>query len=499
MKYFRISNVAVLFLLLSVSSIISSSAYLVPAPVLPDSKKIAWLNKMTDSFCSTAPGKLSNEMLDTANRIMVAWAHMDSKECAIKVEEMVKRVVEERNAGNTEATVTLTDYNLLIEGWARSKCGTAAAERCEQILSQLEEHPDTFPNRDSFKAVLLAWKASKDANAATRAQRILEKMINDFISGENRMACPDSECFDIVLQLWSRSGRDDAPQRNEHLVLAMERLYDATRIECLQPKTSSFNAVLAAWSRSEDPETVKHVSGIVEFMETHAKLGDTSIEPDMVSYNIYVATLARWKQHPNKVEALLKKVEGNENLVPSVFYNTVVSCWARSKLPDSYRRARSVLGRQMNHYVATADEKCKPDVYGFTSVLASCAVEPKEKFKAFTVAVSTFYQLKKSDKYGSPNHVTYGTMLKCCALLLQPSHSLRKKWVKNIMLQCIEDGCVGEMVMSRFREAASPELFREVMMGVDKKNLPSSWTSNVHEKRNSRKNRKNIAGKAIRR
>mmetsp|Transcript_29895 Transcript_29895/g.45303 ORF Transcript_29895/g.45303 Transcript_29895/m.45303 type:complete len:499 (-) Transcript_29895:60-1556(-) len=498
MKYFPTVNA--ILLLSSMLSIATCSAYVVPNPVLPDSKRIAWLNEMTDSFCSTAPGKLSNEMLDTANQIMVAWARMDSKECAIKVEEMVKRVVDERNAGNTDAIVTLTDYNLLIEGWARSRCGTAAAERCEQILTQLEEHPDTFPNRESFKAVLLAWQHSKDSNAANRAQRILEKMIYDFLSGENRMACPDSECFDIVLQLWSRSGLQDAPQRTEQLILAMERLYDATGVKSLQPKTSSFNSVLTAWLRAEDPETLKHVSDLIEFMETHAKLGDTSIEPDMVSYSAYAATLARWNCNPEEAERLLKKVEGRKNLFPGkVFYNTIISCWSRSALPNSYRRARSVLDRQMNHYVDTDDNKCKPDVYGFTSVLASCAMERKEKQKAFQVGLSTFQQLKNSDEYGSPNHVTYGTMLKCCALLLQPSNPLRQKWTKSLMLQCIEDGCVGEMVMSRFREAASPELFQEVMKGVNKKNLPSSWTSNVNEKRNSRKKRNNISARANKR
>merc|ERR1711920_882705 len=125
--------------------------------------------------------------------------------------------------------------------------------------------------------------------------------------------------------------------------------------------------------------------------------------------------------------------------------------------------------------------------------------ERKEKQKAFQVGLSTFQQLKNSDEYGCPNHVTYGTMLKCCALLLQPSNPLRQKWTKSLMLQCIEDGCVGEMVMSRFREAASPELFQEVMKGVNKKNLPSSWTSNVNEKRNSRKKRNNIAARANKR
>merc|ERR1712232_915378 len=120
-------------------------------------------------------------------------------------------------------------------------------------------------------------------------------------------------------------------------------------------------------------------------------------------------------------------------------------------------------------------------VNGFTSVLASCALEPIEKQKAFHVSLSTFQQLKNSKIYGSPNHVTYGTMLKCCALLLHPTNPLRRKWVKNIMRQCIEDGCVGEMAMSRFREVSTCDLFREFMTGVDKKNLPAAWTACVDE------------------
>ena len=73
-------------------------------------------------------------MMDSAHDLIYAWAHLDSKECALKVESVVKRVVDERRAGNLEATMPLDDYNLLLEGWVRSKAGTAAAERCEQIL-----------------------------------------------------------------------------------------------------------------------------------------------------------------------------------------------------------------------------------------------------------------------------------------------------------------------------------------------------------------------------
>ncbi|KAI2499019.1 hypothetical protein MHU86_15466 [Fragilaria crotonensis] len=474
-----------------------ASSYITSAPSLPRTKQLAWLNRMTDKFCSTAPGQLSHEMMDSAHELIYAWAHLESKECALKAESLIKRVVEERHAGNLKATMSLGDYNLLLEGWARSKAGSAAAERCEQILLEMQEHSDIVPDLDSFKMVLMAWRVSDSPDAAIRAQRVLEYMIHLYTSGLNTLSCPDSDCFDITLQLWARSGRSDAPKRAELLVIAMERLHHATQQKKLQPKTTSFNAVLAAWSKSKDPDAVKHCLEVLRFMETHAKLGDTAIEPDMVTYSTCISSLARFNGPAEKAESLLRRIEAaaverDSKLVPdTILYNSVISCWARTTESGAYRKARSVLDRQINQHLEVDNSKCKPDVYGFTSVLASCAMEPKEKYKAFQVALATFQQLRHSNEYGAPNHVTYGTMMKCCARLISHTNPLRRKWVKFVMTNAIEDGCVGDMVMGRFREAATPDLFREIMEGIDKKNLPEAWTANVDEKRDCRKRKCN--------
>ena len=128
-----------------------------------------------------------------------------------------------------------------------------------------------------------------------------------------------------------------------------------------------------------------------------------------------------------KAESILRRVEdgaieGNTKLVPdTILYNSVISCWSRMSETGTYRKARSVLDRQIHQHQEMNNSKCKPDVYGFTSVLASCAMEPKEKYKAFQVALATFQQLRHSDSYGAPNHVTYGTMMKCCARLIGQS------------------------------------------------------------------------------
>lgn len=477
----------------------TASAYVVPKPNLPRHKQVQWLNEMTENICHTAPGGLTHELLIQAHECMGAWSHLDSAETAMKVEVLAKRVVDERLAGNLEAEMNVQDYNWLIEGWARSKSGAQGARRCEQILYEMQAH-GINPNRDSFKSTLMAWRQSNDKDACLHAQRILEYMIELYTSGENPHGCPDADCFDVVLQLWARSGRKDAPKKTQQLVLGMENLYRASDYKKIKPRTSSFNSVLAAWAKCKHSKSAsKHIFEVLEFMEKSLESGDKSMAPDLVSYSTAIGALARNKGDMNVAEALLNKVEekykaGDEKFLPdSIIYNSLISCVARSNQQGAFRKSRSLLNRQMrlvkaasaNGKTLPVKQKGKkfskgitPDVYGFTSVLAACAMEKEEKSKAFEVALATFQELRNNEKYGRPNHVTYGTMMKCCALLLSKDDPSRRKWVKKVWNMCVEDGCVGEMALSRFREA-SPNFYKDAMRGVDKRNLPSGWTRNV--------------------
>ena len=114
-------------------------------------------------------------------------------------------------------------------------------------------------------------------------------------------------------------------KQTELLVIAMERLHHATQLKKVQPKTTMFkNAVLAAWSKSKDPpEAVKHCLEILRFMETHAKLGDTAVEPDMVTYSNCISVTARFNGPAQKIESILRCVEdaAMESWTPS--YTTV--------------------------------------------------------------------------------------------------------------------------------------------------------------------------------
>jgi hypothetical protein len=122
-------------------------------------------------------------------------------------------------------------------------------------------------------------------------------------------------------------------------------------------------------------------------------------------------------------------------------------------------------------------------VYGFTSVIAAFAAElgsKKEKMAAFQVALDTYRELEQYPE-DAANHVTYGTMLKACGKLLPSGSPVRRKWVRRVFQDAARTGCVGDMVLGRMREAATPDVFKELMKGIDKRQLPQSWTCNVDQ------------------
>jgi hypothetical protein len=502
------------------------AAYVNVKYAVPEPRKLQYLKEITGEICEQPTGELSDALIADSHRVMKGWSttkyKTSSRENAVAIENIVKRLVDEAEAGNVNANPTTKDYNCMLESWARSGEGVYAAERCEEILTQMETEyesgvsPQIRPNLSSFKIVLQAWKHAGGQNLSSfRAQRILDWMSSLYDEGKNELAQPDQMCFDTVLQSWSRNDHEQAPVYAERLLAKMEAMrFESTAIVPLvQPRTVSFNAVLGAWGRASlspsspsafasqtSSTSWQRACDILQFMEKlYYDEGETMVEPDRSSYSLVLKTLARHKtdaRAARKADDILRFVEkkyksGDLSWRPdTLLSNTVMGCWSHSYLKGSYRKTRGILDRQINLFKSlngkAGSDDCRPDVYGFTTVLSSCASEPgddAERLKAFNVAIATYLQLTShSDQYGSPNHVTYGTMLKCVSKLLPRHSQARKKWTKKVFNQAIENGCVGGMVLSRLQEAASPKEYQALMRGRNKKKMPASWTRNVNEK-----------------
>lgn len=519
------------------SSIPTVDAYVHVKNFVPEPRKLEYLKKITGEIIEQPTGELSEAMIADSHMVMKGWSttkfRTSSKENAVAIENIVKRLVDEAEAGNENASPTTKDYNCMLESWARSGEGVYAAERCEEILTQMETEfesgvsPQIQPNLSSFKIVLQAWKHAGGQNLSSfRTQRILDWMTKLHEEGTNKLVQPDQMCFDTVLQSWSRNNHEQAPVYAERLLAKMEtmRLESTAIVPLVQPRTVSFNAVLGAWGRASlspsspsafasQPSSTswQRSCDILQFMEKlYYEEGDTMVQPDRNSYLLVLKALARHKNDvaaAQKADEILKFVEkkyksGDLSWRPdTLLFNTVMGCWSHAHAKGSYRKTRSILDRQIYLFESlngkAGSENCRPDVYGFTSVLSSCASQTgsdEEKAKAFNVASSTYQQLiAHREEYGAPNLVTYGTMLKCVSKLLPPDSPQRKKWTKKIFNQAIANGCVGDFVISRMKQAAtSGTEYKALMRGKTKKKLPHSWTRNIEQK--STLNRK-VSGK----
>jgi len=220
----------------------------------------------------------------------------------------------------------------------------------------------------------------------------------------------------------------------------------------------------------------------------------SDLKPNIVSYSTVVSAWSRnrHKDSAKRADMILRRLEhsGRRARPDTIIFNQVIDAYAKSSSNKAHLKARSVLRRQMELFNSGITQ-CQPDVYSFTSVISSCASlhgSRKERLKAFEIAQLTFIEMVDSGI--EPNHVSYGTMLKSCARLL-PEGKQKRSSTRFYFKKACNSGCVGEMVLSRLREAATTEQYKALMQGSKRNNLPSGWTSKVpFSEKNSRRRRK---------
>jgi len=315
-------------------------------------------------------------------------------------------------------------------------------------------------------------------------------------TGENCNVKPNSDCFDIVLHAWALSHHSDAPEKTEELVSRMDALH-LEGDDDMKPTLVSFNQILTAWSRYDSPQISRKLENILYHLRrVSEEEGNEDMKPDAISYNAVIDAYAKSKsedsaEHAEKIlkEAEKQYIDHGDDCVNTFSFNVVSDAYAKKNSRNAFLESRSLLQRQSALY-AGGLTTCKPDVYSYSSVLSACASHFgswKEKSKAFAVAQATFQEMCESDI--SPNHVTYGIMLKACAKLLRTGKD-KRRFTNKYFKMARDSGCVGDMVVSRLREAATPEQYKILMNGATRSHLPEEWTSRVPQNdKNGRRSR----------
>lgn len=208
----------------------------------PDSDN--WLEHTTDSFLNLVQiplGQLTTDDVETISGLMAAWARKKSDQAALRVEALLKRVVDDWNAGNKLARVTTRMYTMAIDSWAKASCGIQAAYRANEIhnnMKRIYQHTQDEsirPTTISYNAVINSWSKCADPVSPYEAEEILKEMIHGWrVTGDDAVK-PDVVSFTSCIDAWAKSGEDDAPKKALALFHLMERLYQVENEYTMKP------------------------------------------------------------------------------------------------------------------------------------------------------------------------------------------------------------------------------------------------------------------------
>jgi hypothetical protein len=309
-----------------------------------------WRERAIVDLLSSKAGTLVKGKWHQAVSILKA-----SNESPLRMEALLKRLVEERRAGNMEVHLEVGLYNLVLEAWADGSVGgVTASQRAREILVSLQESYEADgadadaslkPNADSFDIVLILVCRREGAIIARRLLAWMEYLDK---SGKNSAAKPNLKHYVMVLHAYANSDQDNAGRLAEAFLRHMKKTAG------VEPNTLCYNIAIKAYNRllQKGRESAENAQRILDEM---------TAAPDMVTYSSVISAWADsgMKAHAvSRVEAILRAMEENGQMeANSVVLNAVMSAWVKSRNPAAVDRTEEILRQMELSVTAPADQQ----------------------------------------------------------------------------------------------------------------------------------------------
>ena len=247
------------------------------------------------------------------------------------------RLEEQYDKGEVDYAPNLFSYNLVIEGWARSRDPNAATRACD-VLRKLVKRDGVEPDAISFNQVINALSRSTLPGAAQKAEDLLHYMDESYKSGVYECKA-DVVGYTSAITAWSRSGENGGAERAERLLVEMEQRYLNGEMD-LKPTTAVYNAVIDAWAKSgEGTLGARRAEALLQRMQEMLEAGDHEMQPNIITYN---AVLNAWAKSGTRCCA--HKAEGYVNKMWELYEagNTQVKPDGKSYNTVSHRRIEAM-------------------------------------------------------------------------------------------------------------------------------------------------------------
>lgn len=460
-------------------------------------------------------GTWDSEYFEQLEVAMKAWSRQrhvpGSTVPAMRQEQLVRRVVEEKLANNSLAwDVNMKElYDLIILSWSRTH-EFGAPQRAEEILDAMQRSYNTGldgdlkPSLRTWNTVLKAYVHAQSAEAPREVMRVLSKLETLYREGKTDLQ-PSRDSYYYLLRAQSFVGGPGAAEKVLGLIDRMDKLA-VSGVPSIKPDTRCHNVYLRALVETKDHHTVsaREVARKAEaYLRKMAADPDESARPDHWSYN---AVLLAWSNSgdiklASKGEILIEEMELSIEGAPSTptptkyEYNTLLSCYSWSTLPDKGERALALFEKMKAR--SDEDSSVTPDSISYNSV-AMCLV--KSKFPAPAVE-SIFHELK--ERYEATRDPSFK--------LTQRSHSICVSAMTILCLQwmtCMLTDIVFAAKFEAWAKSDHPEAPKKILEWVHRLQddfeagrsdiPPGKWAYNAYLEALSKKRQPSIADEAER-
>lgn len=425
---------------------------------------------------------------DSFNAVMGGWLKSDDPSSLQIIQGVLDTMEQAYAAGNAAAKPDRVTINTLTAAYLKNGCAKQLEKSIDEA-ARLEKKYQVMPNTVSHNIVVDSWCKSGRPDAPDQVLDLLETMENAFKRGKTNMK-PDGYTYSSVIGCFVKVDRKDAPHVAEGLLARMQTLYHNFGGE--PPTTSVYNAVINSWATCADPvRGLIRVKEILQIMQENDGVDPAIPRPNRITYNTVIKALRDGKtKNAEYAEEILTMLELKGRVEPrmlpcSYTYTSTITAFGRSDCPEKAERAFQILERML---VATekGNMAAQPTTHSYNAVLNACAFvrgDENMRLHAFDIAMKTYDMLKEN---GTPDHTTYGTLLRICATLIPSSDTKREPLVDKIFRKACETGNVGRLVISQLRFASTPHQFirltgRENHERINVKDFPKSWIRNVRE------------------
>ena len=259
-----------------------------------DKRKMQWMLRNTGDLLgkeSEEPGKMSERSVLLTFDLMRVWSKRATKresKAPHVVERLLQKLLKENDAGNERLKINTAVYNIVLESWANSR-EEGSAERSEEILMEMERmynqgNRDVRPNEASYNAVIKAYvKNGGRAIAPPKVTSLVSRM------ERSKIVSPNRRSYNLLLYCLAKSSLEDAASRAEDVLHRMLEQYLETDSITKKPDINSYNQLLGAWARGRNEGYEKRMQTIYE--EILDLPPDMDIRPNADTFK-YVSSFA---------------------------------------------------------------------------------------------------------------------------------------------------------------------------------------------------------------